>query len=436
VSASTTTGQTRVTLVGSRTRVDVVLPSSEPLAVLLPEVLRMTSEPHRDPPESYQLVSVDGMALGGDHTLDQAAVSDGAVLRILRRHDVPSEAVVHDVADATTDDLDRRAGRWGPAALRWVCTAIVAAAVTAACAVSGPVAHVPVPAALVLLAAGAVIAARGHRPIGVALVLTGGCVGVFLALTQLQHPPLAAGVTVAAIAVTAAVLGMCSEFGRGGVFGGIMTLALLAVWAGALLLALPAGRAAAIVAVVAVLLLGALPRIAVVASGLAALDDVLTGDGVVHRPAVSRALAAAHRGLSTAAAAAAAAAGTAGFVLATEASSWTMTLACLTAVALVLRVRAFPLVVEVVALLGGTAAVVVGLLRRWLADQPDARVWVCVVLLGAATAALLRVPHVPKEHMAARFRQLGDRLEAAVVIALVPVLLGGFGVYDRLLATF
>jgi type VII secretion integral membrane protein EccD len=436
MSAPTTTGHTRVTLVGSRRRVDVVLPSSEPVAVLLPEVLRMTDEPHRDPPESYQLVGADGTALGGDRTLETADVPDGTVLRIMRKLDVPSAAVVHDVADATTDDLDGRSWRWGPSALRWACTVLVMVAVTSACAVLAPVLRLPAAVAAALLAVGAVTAARGPRPIGVALVLAGGCAGVYFALTQVPHLTWAAGVAVASVAVTTAVLGVCSELGRGGVFGGAVALALLAVWAGAALLHLPSGRAAGIVAVVAVLLLGALPRIALAGSGLAALDDALAGDGAVHRPAVSRALAAAHRGLTIAAAAAAAAAGTAGFVLAAAASPWTTALACLTSVALILRMRAFPLVAEVVALLVGTSAVAVGLLRRWLVDQPDARLWVCVLLLGCAAAALLRMSHVPREHVAARFRQFGDRLEAAVVIALVPVVIGEFGVYDRLLTTF
>ncbi|MFC5058565.1 type VII secretion integral membrane protein EccD [Saccharothrix xinjiangensis] len=434
--ATTATGSTRVTLVGTRRRVDVVLPSAEPLAVLLPELLRLTGEPHRDPPESYRLVGVDGAALPGDRTLHQADVPDGAVLRLLRGPEVPSAAVVHDVADATTDDFGGRAWRWGPDALRWTCTAIAVVAVVAACAVLAPLARVPVAVAVTLLVAGAVVARRASRPVGVAVVLAGGAVGVHLALAQVPHPAAAAGGAVAAVAVTTVVLGACSGLGRGGVFGGAVALALLAVWAGAALLDLPTGRASAVVAVVAVLLLGALPRLAVVGSGLAALDDVLVGDGVVRRPAVAGALAAAHRGLTVATAAAAGAAGTAGFALTTAPTPWTVALACLTASALVLRLRAFPLLAQVVALLGGTAAVVVGLLRRWLADQPDARPWVCALLLVCAAAALLRVLHVPKEHVAARFRQFGDRLEAAVVIALVPVVLGEFGVYARLLATF
>uniref|UniRef100_UPI0036F35BFC hypothetical protein n=1 Tax=Fodinicola feengrottensis TaxID=435914 RepID=UPI0036F35BFC len=42
----------------------------------------------------------------------------------------------------------------------------------------------------------------------------------------------------------------------------------------------------------------------------------------------------------------------------------------------------------------------------------------------------------PPDHVRARLRRLTDRLEAVTVIAMVPVALGVFGVYERLLHTF
>ncbi|WP_433260118.1 EsaB/YukD family protein [Actinosynnema sp. CS-041913] len=430
------TAHTRVTLVGSRRRIDVVLPSAEPLGVLLPEFLRMADEPHGSPPNSYQLVGTDGAALADDRSLHESGVPDGAVLRILRRLDVPSDAVVHDVADATTDDLGTRAWRWGPGARRWACTLIAVLAVTAACAVPAEAMSLPAPVALVFVAAGSLLARRGSRPVGVALVLAGGSVGIYLALEQIPLGFVAWMVVAAVVAGVTVVLGVVSDLGRGGVFGGLAGLVLLALWAGLVLLALPAGRAAAIVAAVAVLGLGALPRIAVVGSGLATLDDAVTGDRRVRRPAVSQALAAAHRGLVIATTATAAAAGAAGALLAAQPGRWATPLACLTAAALVLRLRAFPLLAEVAALLGATAVIGGALIRQWLLDQPDARIWGCAVLLGCAAVALLRMEYLPKEHVRARFRQLADRVEAAVVLAIVPVVIGEFGVYSRLLGTF
>jgi hypothetical protein len=44
--------------------------------------------------------------------------------------------------------------------------------------------------------------------------------------------------------------------------------------------------------------------------------------------------------------------------------------------------------------------------------------------------------HRPRPHVRARARQLADRLEGLVVVAAVPVAVGVFGVYERLLDTF
>ena len=79
-----------------------------------------------------------------------------------------------------------------------------------------------------------------------------------------------------------------------------------------------------------------------------------------------------------------------------------------------------------------SAAVVIGfLLGQW--NQP---VSVAGVLAAVAVGALLSMSYRPKEHVRARFRQFGDRVEVAVVLAIVPVVIGEFGVYSRLLATF
>lgn len=262
---------TRVTLVGSRRRLDVVLPSSEPLGVLLPEFLEMTDEQSHSPPVSYLVVGTDGAVLPDDRTLAESGVPNGALLRLVPATDAPADAVVHDVADATTDDLSGRVWRWDAVARRWACTFLLMAALVGAAALVPEAATV---AAAVLVVAGAVIAKRGHRSLGVATVLAGAAVALYV--THLQ--PLLA---VAVVAVVVAVLGLCSELGRGGVFGGLTGLALLGLWVG--LDGLPDQRAGAIVAVVSVLALGVLPRLAVTASGLAGLDDVAAGDGIVRR---------------------------------------------------------------------------------------------------------------------------------------------------------
>lgn len=427
---------TRITLVGTRRRVDVVLPSAEPLGVLLPEFLRMTNEPHTAPPAAYQVVGTDGTALPDDRSLGESAVPDGSVLRVLRREDTPSAPVVHDVADATTVDLDARAWRWNLTARRWACTAVAVVAVVAALAVLVQSFRLSGTVPLALVALGSVVARRGDRPTGVALVLAGGFGGIFLALHQVSLIGVAWLIAAAIAGVVIAVLGLVSELGRGGVFGGAATLALVGLQAGLVLLELPGGRGAAIVAMVCLLALGALPRIALVASGLAGLDDTAAHDGEVRRPEVEQALAAAHRGLTIATIATGVAAAVAGAALALGTGPWTLTLACLVGAALLLRLRAFPLLAQVCALIAAASVVVGALFVKWLHNGADAQIAVCSVLAAIALGALLWQRYQPKEHVRARFRQLADRVELTVMIAVVPVVIGEFGIYGRLLATF
>ncbi len=97
-----------------------MLPSREPIGLLLPEVMRLLDDRASARPELRQLVTVDGSALDQDSTLESAGVPDGAVLRLVRVEDAPSAPVVHDVTDEVADDLDVRAWRWRPAVRRVV----------------------------------------------------------------------------------------------------------------------------------------------------------------------------------------------------------------------------------------------------------------------------------------------------------------------------
>ena len=70
------TALSRVTLIGERRRVDLVLPSEEPVGLLLPEVMRLLDDRASDRPELRHLVTADGSALAHDSTLESAGVPD------------------------------------------------------------------------------------------------------------------------------------------------------------------------------------------------------------------------------------------------------------------------------------------------------------------------------------------------------------------------
>ncbi|MEU4149568.1 EsaB/YukD family protein [Streptomyces sp. NPDC026659] len=433
----------RVTLVGERRRVDLVLPSRESVGRLLPEVMRLLDDQVGTRPQMRHLVTGDGSVLEPDATLESAAVADGAVLRLVRVEDAPSAPVIHDVTDEAADDLDVRAWRWNPAARRVVAgAATVTWALAASALARQEFAAQTVGTALVVLAvlgavAGAVAGWTGARGLAATLAVTGGALGV-LGIWSLADahnwpgPARLAGV-VGVLAGALLLLGWCSSLGRGGLFGAAALVGGGLCWEAALLFQ-PAARSGALLAVVSVVVLGLLPRFALMASGLAGLDDRRSGGVSVSRYQVSTALAATHRGLVLATIVTAASAAVAGALALRTVSVWTVLLGVAVALVLGLRARAYPLVPEVVALLVAAAVVLVRLAWVWQERSDTAAPLAVPVALAVVPLAVLVVQ--PPEHVRVRLRRLGDVLESIGVIALFPFVMGVFGVYGRLLGTF
>ncbi|GGN96056.1 hypothetical protein GCM10011579_097060 [Streptomyces albiflavescens] len=440
----------RVTLVGERRRVDLVLPSREPIGLLLPEVLRLLDDRVASRPELRHLVTAEGSALAHDSTLESAGVPDGAVLRLVRAEDAPSAPVVHDVTDEVAEDLDVRAWRWRPASRRIVAgLATIGWAAVAGLFARAEYAHAAVAGVLLAVAAVSALAAAllgraKQRGLAATLIATAGVLGVLGAWTLADAHAWSAvmRLTGAAVAVvvTLVLLGWFTPLGRGGLVGAAAVTGCVLCWQAALALQSGAGtadeqaRAGALLAVVSVVVLGVLPRMALMASGLSGLDDRRSSGVSVSRYQVSMALAATHRGLALATITMAVSAAAAGVLALRSPSVWTVLLAAFTAVVLALRARAFPLVAEVVVLLMAAAILAVWLISVWLERSTAAGPL-------AALAALAVVPLVvlvaqPAEHVRVRLRRAGDALESVGVITLFPLLLGVFGVYGRLLDTF
>lgn len=436
----------RVTLVGERRRADVVLPSEEPIGLLLPAVLHLVDDRVESPPRLRQLVTADGDVLRGEATLAAAEIPDGAVLTVARPHDAPPAPIVHDVTEETSDDLDVRAWRWGPGARRWTATAAAAVALTAACPVArealGSRAAVVVLAlaAIALGAAGGLVARLAHEPLGTALTVGGSCVGVIAArFTADAHdwPGWARwGTAGLVVAVFLALLGLTSALGRGGVIGGAFAAVVAVLWMAGAAAGLPPGRLAACATVIIVISVGVLPRLALVSSGLATLDDRRSAGTPVSRHDVADALAAAHRGLVIATVTVAAVAALTGVLLARAASAWTVPLALLLALVLLSRARVFPIALQVVALHAAAVMVLVNLLNAWLARSAGPPYGPLAVTAATASIPLAALALQPSEHLRVRLRRAVDRVEALAVVAVLPLAIGEFGTYGRLLHVF
>ncbi|MEU6483397.1 type VII secretion integral membrane protein EccD [Streptomyces sp. NPDC046887] len=438
----------RVTLVGERRRADIVLPADTPIGQLLPDILQLLDDRAASRPMTRQLIASDGSALPHDSTLASAGIADGAVLRLVRAHSAPPAPVVHDVTDQVADDLDLQAWRWRPAARRASAgVATVAFAVIAALlarreftldALAGALAAVT----LVLLAAGALVAriGPGNRGLATALLLASGGLGVLTAWTAADAYGWSGAARLAAVAgalvVVLAMLGQFSPLGRGGLVGAGAAAGITLVWLAVAAVQDDLARLGAVMAVFSVVLLGLLPRLALMASGLTALDDRRSGGASVSRHRVGTALAATHRGLALATIVTAASAAAGGWLLtlAERPTVWTVLLPSVTAVVLLSRARAFPLVAEVVALFAAAGALVVRLVVLWMDHAGGAGP--LTVLGAAAVLPLLALAVQPPEHVRVRLGRMADLVESIGMVGLFPLAVGVFGIYGQLLDRF
>ncbi|MFF2716775.1 type VII secretion integral membrane protein EccD [Streptomyces sp. NPDC058011] len=439
----------RVTLVGERRRADIVLPSDTPIGQLLPDILQLLDDRAASRPLTRQLITSDGSALPHESTLASAGISDGAVLRLVRIHAAPPAPVVHDVTDQVADTLDLQAWRWRPAARRVAAGAsTVAFAVVAALlarrefpldALAGALAVVTV----VLLVGGALCAriGAGNRGLATALLFVSGGLGVLTAWTAADaygwSGPARLAAVAAAVALALLLLGFFSPLGRGGLIGAGATTAVTAVWEAVAAVESDPARLGAVMVVFSVVLLGMLPRLALMASGLTALDDRRSGGVSVSRHDVSNALAATHRGLALATVVTAVSATAAGWLLtlAAQPTVWTVLLPSVVAVVLLSRARAFPLVAEVVALFAAAAVLVVRLVMLWM-EQDSGGAGPVLVLGMAALLPLLALSVEPAEHVRVRLRRTADLVESIGMVGLFPLAVGVFGMYGQLLNKF
>ncbi|MET7718240.1 type VII secretion integral membrane protein EccD [Streptomyces sp. NPDC005407] len=438
----------RVTLVGERRRADIVLPSDTPIGQLLPDILQLLDDRAASRPLTRQLITSDGSALPHDSTLASAEIADGAILRLVRTHSAPPAPVVHDVTDQVADDLDLQAWRWRPAARRasagvaTVAFAVIAALLARREFALDALAGALVAVTLVLLTAGALVAkiGQGNRGLATALLFASGGLGILSAWTAADAYDWSGTVRLAAVAgalvLTLVLLGYFSPLGRGGLIGAVATAAITVVWEAVAAFQEDPARLGAVMAVFSVVLLGLLPRLALMASGLTALDDRRSGGVSVSRHQVGNALAATHRGLALATMVTAVSAASAGWLLtlAEKQTVWTVALPSLVAVVLLSRARAFPLVAEVVALFAAAACLVVRLVMLWMQHAGGAGP--LAVLCAAAVLPLVVLAVQPPEHVQVRLRRAADLVESIGMVGLFPLVIGMFGVYGQLLNKF
>jgi type VII secretion integral membrane protein EccD len=435
----------RVTVIGQRKRMDAVLPADEPLGVLLPDLLRLLDEPMQPTPQRRFLTTAAGTLVPPEGTLSSAQITDGAVLRLAAEGELPPPPTVYDVTEEAVEDLKRRGATFSPKHRRILAGAgLVFSALAAAVSllIAAPV--VPVGAALLVVAAicaftGIVLGRGGNTVVAFPLVTITTLV---LAVTVGFWAADAGWET--GLVITSAAL--CLSFGPlifaaaglagGGVVAGATAVLFVAVWMVGLGSGLAAGRVGALAALLAVLLLGLLPRLALALSGLSRLDDKRAAGQEIMRGDVRSALNAAHLGLALATVPIGVSSAVAGVMLVRDGSAWAIGLALVLALLLASRSRLYPLVSEVAVLFAASFTVVAGCVLIAAVKGEGGAFIALGLLVVVVMFCAFGLSFAPAEHVRARLTQLLDYVEVGAIIVTVPLALGVFDVYSDLLQAF
>lgn len=434
---------TRLTVIGTERKAELVVPSDEAIGRLMPRLMDLLGEPTGSVARPLTLVRSTGEQLDVGLTAADQQVLDGELLRIVRSDDAPPPPEVADVTDVLGESLRDRVGLWGTQTRE--VTGAVAVGILAV-AVVGVLQPQPIGALSLALAyavpvVGAAIAGRVGWRWG-AMALTAAALGVAVAgLFPVARLPelgeLAVPTTLLLLAGAGwLALGIGVGLGLGRwpvVWGACVGLVLAALPLVLVRLGVAPLGAAAVTAAVAVVVCGVLPRIALASSGLTGLDDQVLEGLPRPRDQVTVTVNDAYRVLSWATGAVAVPIAVTAALLIAADNAWAVAVGGVVALVTALRTRAFPLAAPQMALwFAVLAALLAGLVRQpRLSD-----VLVAVALVAVAVVVVVLVVARPPAHQRAFWRRTGNLVELLGVLALIPLLLGVFGVFGDLLGAF
>lgn len=432
---------TRLTVVGTVRKAELVVPGDEAIGGLIPRLMELLEEPTGPVARPLALIRSTGEQLDAARSAAEQELVDGEQLRLVRADDAPPPPEVADVTDVVGDTHAGRPGRWSDTA-RQTAGAITLGATTSTGLLTVP----PSPTigwSIVLLAtvAAMILGRLGRRwpVIALTAVATGAALPVALA-TSAGLRGFAAGPaawTLVTAGIVWAVLGCTVGVGlrhRAAVPGAVVGVGLAALPLFLAAIGLLPDHTLAVTAAVAVVVCGLLPWYALSASGLTGLDDQVLAGRPGRRDRVLRTVDEAYRALSWSAVAVALPLGLSAALLVRSPNRWAVVLAVTVIVLTALRTRAFPLTVQQLPLcFAAVAATLVGV----LALQPRMGASAVILLLvGFGVLVVVAVGVRPADHQRARLRRLGNAVEAIGMIALIPLVLGVFGVYADLLGAF
>lgn len=454
---------TRLVVVGSGKRATLVIPSNEAVSTHLGAIVKLVREP--DPEgDLLTLVHPTGEHVRLAESLTDQGVLDGTVLHLVRSRDVPPEPEVSDVSDLITQEFGTRttpktvAHRRIAATLATAIGAFFIGVAVIAIAPGWPARAIWLTATVVAIA----FALLGWRVATRLAVAAGIGVGVAdvlsLMLLPTARPALGAldsdvlfsGTGTVWILLlmgsltTGVVFGVAERSiapAAGSAVGALVSLVGLAT----LSITSDASRAGSIAAVAALAVLALLPTLSLTLSGLTRLDDIrndTSSSEKVKRPQALMSIARSYENFQWITVATAL-----GLVIALPSllrsvNGWFVALGIIIALITLLRARLAPLALSSWALyLAAILGLAIGapvmqgdpLQPTWLGTHQE--VFIAGVVIAIALAVIVALA-TPTLHAAARMRRFGDLAESMLALSVVPVVLGGFGVYSTLLGVF
>jgi type VII secretion integral membrane protein EccD len=426
----------RVTVVGSRRRLDVTLPAGVPVADLLWDLVDMLGESDGSLPARWALVRVGGHTLDPELALSAQGVASGTMLflRDITRRDPPP--AIDDYAAGVAITIDAQGGRWTKAAA----PAMLAGIAAACLAVSG----------LVLLLAGDHEMRAMFGLVGAAISSVAGLAisqrlnrRTFGGLIALSALPLwaAAGAGLAGLAVAGATATLAAALGSVGVgaaiailvAGEVVLVPSAGIIAVTLVPALVLGGCAVVgagpVAAAALLCpiaLGSLALPARVAVRLAAINHPEPASLAARATRGRRLLAALLIGISVVLI-------VASTILAVSGGWFAWGLVAASAIAVSAKARHFRFATEVAPLLAAGAAGLLLLeypLISAFAVGPKGSGGAAAVLIADALVLAAAGSTVRRWELSAQLRRQLGRLEAIATAATVPLAVGVLGAYE------
>jgi len=445
------TAYSRVTVVTAERTIDLALPSSLPLADVLPQVMRYAAPGAVDgSPTSWTLARLGGSPLSLSQTLGDAGVLDGDVLELRGQSDDVRPAAVEDVRDTVEDSVDAAGGVWSTVTTRSYTVIVGAVALALTGLVSWLAARIdgggrlddftsagPAAFCTAVLLFATWWASRWARPLDAQLAaaaamlwaaLLGSAIGDSADLEGWETLVVAA----AAVAIAAGAARALTTLATGHLATSVVLLTAGILQAAAGWTDISMAQVPRVVPVLVLLLVGSLPLVSLSVGGLASADYRVRHVGRLELAALRARYQASNAVLIGSLVGIALVIVWGGVTLDLAGSSWDRTLALSLAAAAILRSRLFSRTPHMLPLRTAGVVVVTFAMARFAIEEEWAAPWLAIVVAAVLLAAIALSSLQMSDITRARVKRWLNVVEFLVVVDLLVVLVGAVGVYDEM----